>query len=311
MRPESGPEVIFHTEPAVFAERVQGLIRRDPVGCNVLATNLAVALSQGPPPGSLWIVVHANDRDTGSDDAGVVLAGMTTPPFPLWLTPILAAEGPGSDPGRAQLAEKAVAALAQRLVTDPAGPGPALRGVNGTVGSAQPFAEAWLRVTGRRSVVRMRQRMYQLTELIEPDAVPGAARTATGRDLNLCVDWMHAFHDEAVPHHPAGDLRRIVDRRIRGGGLSLWENGGQPTAMAGTSTMIGGVARIGPVYTPRARRRQGYGAAVTAAATRAGFAAGADRCMLFTDLANPTSNAVYQRLGYRPVGDAVSYAFTG
>jgi hypothetical protein len=311
MRPEPGPEVILHTEPALFAERIQGLIRRDPVGCNVLATNLAVALSQGPPPGSLWIVVRADDRDTGSDDAGVVLAGMTTPPYPLWLTPVPAADGARSDRGRTRLAEKAVAALARRLVADPAGPGPALRGVNGAVGSARPFAEAWLRVTGRRSVVRMAQRMYQLTELVEPGGVPGAARTATGHDRDLCVDWMHAFHDEAVPHNPAGDLRRIVERRIRGGGLTLWEDGGRPAAMAGTSTMIGGVARIGPVYTPLARRRQGYGAAVTAAATRAGFAAGADRCMLFTDLANPTSNAVYQRLGYRPVGDAVSYAFTG
>ena len=112
-----------------------------------------------------------------------------------------------------------------------------------------------------------------------------------------------------MPWDPIGDVPRMVEHRISSGGLTLWEDGGRTVAMAGTSTVVAGVARIGPVYTPPARRCHGYGAAVTAAATRAGLAAGADRCMLFTDLANPTSNALYPRLGYRPVGDAVDYAF--
>ncbi|MEV4678910.1 GNAT family N-acetyltransferase, partial [Actinomadura sp. NPDC049382] len=70
------------------------------------------------------------------------------------------------------------------------------------------------------------------------------------------------------------------------------------------------VARIAPVYTPDEHRRRGYGAAVTAAATRAALDVGAEDVVLFTDLANPTSNGVYRRIGYRPVEDRVVLSFT-
>jgi predicted GNAT family acetyltransferase len=155
----------------------------------------------------------------------------------------------------------------------------------------------------------MAQRMFELTELVEPSGVPGCGRLADPTDRDLCIDWLHAFHAEALPHEVVGDVVRIVDRRIAHGGFCLWDDEARPVSLAGVSTVVAGVARIGPVYTPPHRRGRGYGAAVTAVATRAGFAAGATRCMLFTDLTNPTSNALYPRLGYRPVCDAVDYAF--
>jgi predicted GNAT family acetyltransferase len=72
--------------------------------------------------------------------------------------------------------------------------------------------------------------------------------------------------------------------------------------MAAQRVPIAGTARIGPVYTPPEQRGHGYGSAVTAAATRAILACPAVP-LLFTDMANPVSNTIYQRLGYRPVGD--------
>jgi hypothetical protein len=33
-------------------------------------------------------------------------------------------------------------------------------------------------------------------------------------------------------------------------------------------------------------------------------------CCLYTDLDNPTSNAIYARIGYRPVSDASMYTLT-
>ncbi|MCQ0020489.1 GNAT family N-acetyltransferase [Actinomadura madurae] len=80
--------------------------------------------------------------------------------------------------------------------------------------------------------------------------------------------------------------------------------------MAGRTPAVGGMARVAPVYTPAGHRRRGYGAAVTAAATRDAQDAGAADVVLFTDLGNPTSNSVYRRLGYRPVEDRVVLAFT-
>jgi predicted GNAT family acetyltransferase len=92
--------------------------------------------------------------------------------------------------------------------------------------------------------------------------------------------------------------------------LLLWEADGVPVAMAGRSATVLGQAEIAfPVYTPRPSRGRGYAGAVTAAAGRAAIAAGASQVLLFTDLANPTSNALYPRIGYRPVGDFLSVAW--
>ncbi len=82
-----------------------------------------------------------------------------------------------------------------------------------------------------------------------------------------------------------------------------------PVSMAGVNRPLGGTVRVGPVYTPVAYRRRGYAAAVTAAVSRAALEAGAAAVVLFTDLANATSNSPYQRLGYRPVGDRVVIRF--
>lgn len=333
MRAKFGPDVIILTDPALFAQRVHTLIHHDPVRNSVLATTLQAAVRRGSPQGALWILVRdggapgtgvaptgsrlrhigtggrigaGGDNGTGVD---VVLAGMVTPPHPLWLTPVAAgrAGDPRDNPER--FTEQVLTALAKRLAADPSGPGRALPGVRGAIDSARLFAKAWQLETGRQSQLQMAQRMYQLTELVEPTGVPGRARAATPGDLRLCVDWMQAFHDEAIPYEPFGEVQRTIQQRIAGGGLFLWLAGGHPVAMAGTSATVAGVARIGPVYTPPGRRRLGYGSAVAAAATRAGLASGAHRCMLITDLANPTSNAVYQRLGYRPAGDAADYTF--
>jgi predicted GNAT family acetyltransferase len=43
--------------------------------------------------------------------------------------------------------------------------------------------------------------------------------------------------------------------------------------------------------------------------TRRLIAGGRQFCFLFTDLANPTSNSIYQRVGYRPVTDVNLWVF--
>jgi predicted GNAT family acetyltransferase len=87
------------------------------------------------------------------------------------------------------------------------------------------------------------------------------------------------------------------------GGFLLWEAAGGPVSLAGMTRAVAGVVRVGPVYTPPERRGAGYAGAVTAAISRAALDAGAEEVVLFTDLANPTSNALYQKIGYRPVSD--------
>jgi predicted GNAT family acetyltransferase len=70
-----------------------------------------------------------------------------------------------------------------------------------------------------------------------------------------------------------------------------------------------GVSRIGPVFTPVDDRGHGYGSAITAAAAALARSRGVDDVVLFADLANPTSNGIYQKIGFEPVADSVRFEF--
>jgi len=151
--------------------------------------------------------------------------------------------------------------------------------------------------------------MYQLGRLLPPDpAPPGRARVATAADSGLLLAWLEAFHHEA-DDGGGPDMRRTLADRLSYGGLTLWETADGPVSLAGVTRAVGGQARVGPVYTPPGRRGRGFGGAVTAAVSQAAKDAGVAEVLLYTDLANPTSNALYQRLGYRPVSDGVELHF--
>ncbi|WP_026405899.1 GNAT family N-acetyltransferase [Actinomadura rifamycini] len=187
-------------------------------------------------------------------------------------------------------------------------PGP-VGGVHAAPDVADAFADAWRHRTGGSARVAMRQRLYRLGTLTAPDpAPPGAARIATAADRGVAGAWFVAF-SELDEQHGRANLATLDDR-IATGGLALWERDGTPVSMAARTRIAAGMARVAPVYTPPEHRRNGYGAAVTAAVTRSALDAGAREVVLFTDLANPTSNAIYRRLGYRPVEDRTIMSFT-
>ncbi|MGW7197604.1 GNAT family N-acetyltransferase [Streptomyces chryseus] len=183
--------------------------------------------------------------------------------------------------------------------------GPAVNAERGTAGA---LAARWRR-TGAGVATVQEQRLYRLGELTPPDPTPpGRARVATAADRALLVAWVNAFRREVG--HPVPGAGRAVDDRIAYGGLTVWERDGVPVSMAGVTRPAAGTVRVAPVYTPPQRRGRGYAAAVTASVSGAARAAGAGEVLLFTDLANPTSNKVYQRVGYRAVADRVEIAPT-
>jgi GNAT superfamily N-acetyltransferase len=172
-----------------------------------------------------------------------------------------------------------------------------LTSVNADRPTAEALAAGW---PGHR--VEREQRLYRLGELIPPSPAPeGAPRTATTADRALLLAWHLAFAEEIG--EPGTHAERLVDERTASGGLTLWEAGDAPVSMAGISPRVAGTVRVSTVYTPPEYRGHGYAAAVTAEISRAAREAGAAETLLFTDLANPTSNGVYQRIGFRPVSD--------
>ena len=153
-----------------------------------------------------------------------------------------------------------------------------LPGVSGALPEAEVFAAGWERRTGTSARTRMRQRIYALTDLREPDRVPGRAREPIEGDRDLLLAWVRAFAAEthADPTVPAADAERAVDARLRHGTGSflLWEVDGEAVSLAGWGGTTPTGVRIGPVYTPPAWRGRGYGSAVTAAVTAERLASG-------------------------------------
>ncbi|MGW1762654.1 GNAT family N-acetyltransferase [Streptomyces sp. NPDC002073] len=215
------------------------------------------------------------------EDGTVAGAMVCTPPYPLLL---------------GELSAEAVTALGAALADEPllerAG------GFNARRADARALAQAW----GRETKVAEEIRLYRLEELVPPDPAPaGSARPATVADLPLLSRWYEAFGIDT--DQPAPVSEAALRDRISYGGLLVWENEGVPVSMAAFTRPLHGTSRVAPVYTPPALRGRGYAGAVTAAVSAAARGAGADEVLLFTDLSNPTSNALYLRLGYRPVED--------
>jgi RimJ/RimL family protein N-acetyltransferase len=225
------------------------------------------------------------------DDGTVCAALFHTPPHALNITPVT--------PRQAD-------ALAARL----ADRGRRLSGVSAERDAAQAFADAWQRHTGAQGAVRQHQRLHRLDELTPPEPRPaGRPRVAGPADRDLLVRWYGEF-TQAVGHSAGQDAGEWADARISYGGITLWEApDGTPLAMAGATPKIAGQVRLAPVYTPAGLRGRGYAGAVTAEVSRAAREAGVPEILLFTDLANPTSNGLYRRIGYRPVADFTVWGF--
>jgi predicted GNAT family acetyltransferase len=217
-------------------------------------------------------------------DAIPLCAAMRTPPFPLLTSPL-------DDVADAD-------ALVERwLEADPE-----LPSVTGVPATARAIADAWTKRTGGTSRRTMSEAMHVLTQAREPPRpARGTLRAGTPDDRDLLLAWMADFVAEAGLID-AAQAAAMVDARLRHNGLLLWDDS-RPVSMIGVAPEVSGVVRIGPVYTPPQERRRGYAGSAVAAASRRALAAGAARCMLFTDLANPTSNKIYAEVGYRRTGD--------
>jgi GNAT superfamily N-acetyltransferase len=189
---------------------------------------------------------------------------------------------------------------------------PDIGGAQGPLDEVQAFAEAWAARTGASVEVAVRLRLFALDELTPPD-VPGAARAVAASDadrVDLLAAWRLAFSKEVEDTAPRPGTRDdVVHALDAGAGELVWEIDGEPVAQASARAVTAGMSRIGPVYTPPQHRCHGYAAAVTAAAAQWALDRGARHVLLYTDLANPTTNRLYPRLGFRPRYDALELRF--
>ncbi len=293
----------FFATPQPFLEVAGELLAGDPVLGSVIAgvsQRTARELEAGrdswaevdAPFERWWLVV----RDAGG---AVVSAVMRTAPFKPYPT--------FSMPLRDGAARALAVALHER--------GELLGGANGALPGAEVLARATAELAGGEMVSDKATRLWEATSVQVPPAPDGRLRRATEDDAELVLAWFTAFHEEAdeqagrEPDPTSGEHNTLesVLVRIREGVEWLWElPDGTITHLTGSGLPSYGVARIGPVYTPREFRGRGIASYVVGELTRRGLEAGHRMC-LFTDRANPTSNKIYAGLGYEPVVDMAEH----
>jgi predicted GNAT family acetyltransferase len=218
----------------------------------------------------------------GKDDSGKLrFFAMRTPPWPLLVSEV----GP----------READALIARWLLEDPR-----LPGVTGVPAATRALAAAWQARTHGHWRRRLSEALHVLEEVIDPPRWPsGRLRPAHEGDRELLGAWERDFQVEASASPGAAiEAQSIVDRRIARREQFVWDDGA-PVSTLGLNIPIAATVRIGPVFTPREHRCRGYASAAVASASRQALTDGARRCMLFTDLENPTSNKIYAAVGFR------------
>jgi hypothetical protein len=176
------------------------------------------------------------------------------------------------------------------------------------------LTESWQLATGKQAVLKMAMRIYKLDQVNPVSGVPGSIRSANGNDESLLLEWYGGFHQDALREEPDSDqVQKQVERYLTADpvlrGMMIWEDGGKPVSMSGYTGPTPHGIRIGAVYTPPEIRRQGYASACVAGLSQHLLDQGFQFCFLFTDLLNPTSNHIYQQVGYNPVNDVDTYDF--
>jgi predicted GNAT family acetyltransferase len=266
--------------PAVAADHVWPYLESRPVDHNLLLSLLRQRITH-PEPGRYWTVRR---------DGDVVGFALQSPPaFSAALTPMSC---------------DSVEALATTIAGDQAAH---LPGVIAEAGTAAAFAGHWSELVPDRVTPEEGQRLYRLGELHPVDGVAGMLRHATEDDLDLVVEWRQAFCAETGA--PSGSAATAsVERDVNEGRMFLWDDGG-PSCVARATIPVSEVSRIGGVYTPPALRGRGYASACVGSLSAWVRSEEGAVCVLYTQLANPTSNAIYRRLGYEAVAEILRYRF--
>jgi GNAT superfamily N-acetyltransferase len=287
-------ELRFFDDPQEFLDLAGDHLARQPVVSTVVAT-IAERIADERAAGIAWPVGVPCWFVAVLQDGDVVGAAMRTAPFgahPLFMLPM-------PDDAARELAHVAL----ER--------GEQISAANGALPAVQLFCDGVAARRGGSVEVVIHMRLFELERLVEPPPVQGRLRSALPEEEALVMRWYEAFMvdaDEQAGRPPGTSAHEapesaVVRRNMRENRILVWEDtSGRPVSVVGASQPAYGVSRIGPVYTPPNDRGHGYASAAVAEVSRRILLQGARAC-LFTDQANPTSNKIYQRMGYRPVVD--------
>jgi predicted GNAT family acetyltransferase len=208
-----------------------------------------------------------------------------------------------------EMSDEAVRALADQLFFDQVN----FPGAVGPVATVESFAKIWAGITEKKFKIGMSQKIYQLNKVISAKAVGGRLIVASAEHQDLITQWVYAFSLESLPHenNSIERAKEFAVHKIPKGEVFIWQNeAGKPVSMNAVGRPTKQGISVSAVYTRVEYRKQGFASAVVAGTSQRMLDQGKKFCVLYTDLANPTSNKIYQDIGYKEVATSVMYLFT-
>ena len=281
-------EVEFFSKPAEFLSRTGNLIISNEARYSLI-NGIARRLVTSP---------HAYGKDdpwfcTVREEKELCIAAMRTPPHK-----VLLALFSGDPVSIAMVLADSISAFS-----------PSLPRVIVDLEIADPFAKHWCAKHKITIEERMAQRVYRLEGINNIAFSSGKLRLASIEDKELLTRWMHSFYLDALasasPNTPEDDIAPKINRKE----VYLWEDS-VPVSMAAKTTPTENGIRINSVYTPPEFRNRRYATSCVAMLCKELLDSGLKFCMLYTDLANSTSNSIYKKIGFEEVCDSAEYTFS-
>ena len=175
-------------------------------------------------------------------------------------------------------------------------------GINGPKDLVLQLAAAFNEAFNWKYKIRYNQVVYQLTEIKDNPNLEGNFKIATEDDLPLIGKWMDAFFQESLQILDPESAKTTAKKKIENNAVYLWKNESTVAMTCIARPTANGIS-INYVYTPNHQRKKGYGTKLVAQVSTLMLEKGYKFCTLFADQNNPSTNRIYQRIGYKPVGE--------
>jgi len=180
--------------------------------------------------------------------------------------------------------------------------------------AADKFTKLWCEKNSLESKLLRRERIYKLTKVSEETLGDKLFSVATKPHQPTVLKWAREMITEALLEVTEEELLRnnnnLKDEfEHENSQIYLLFEDKVPVSMARKAGKAPHGNAINLVYTPPFLRRKGYATECVAKLSKLLLENGNDYCFLFTDLSNPTSNSIYQKIGYRPIIDENHYRF--
>jgi len=271
-------KIEFQTSPSDTFAATETYLRSDPVKLNLLVTILTNMIENGKQ-GRFWIVRNETD-----EIVGMGLQAPETRPMNITAMP----------PDAANQLAKFIHSQGFKLP-----------GVGGDVDPSARFSGRWTELTNSGAKPTKALRIYEQDQYPWTGPANGQLKYFTEETVDLAIRWMLEFCTEIG--EPLDDVEEFTRFRVSKGLMCYWDDG-QPRCLLGHTAPLNDVVRIQAAYTPKEARGNGY--ASNAVGTLSDqMAKDGVRRILYTDLENPTSNAIYRKLGYKAVCETLIYSF--